>query len=62
VVLRSRFAVTFFEPAALERKSVAFGFASVGFLSVDEATERYFRDRIDALPPPQRGSIAFATV
>jgi O-methyltransferase involved in polyketide biosynthesis len=45
--------VTFFEPDALERKLIAFGFSSVGFLSADEANEQYFRDRIDALPAPQ---------
>jgi methyltransferase (TIGR00027 family) len=54
--------VTFFEPDALERKLIAFGFSSVGFLTAEVANDRYFRARLDALPAPKRASIAYATV
>jgi methyltransferase (TIGR00027 family) len=54
--------LSYFEPASLEAKLLAFGFSNVYFLTPEDAEERYFTGRTDGLPAPARTSIASATV
>lgn len=49
-----------FEPECLEAKLRATGFSEVGFLSREEADERYFRNRPQDLPLPRRTGLAHA--
>lgn len=54
--------LTYFEPEELRRKLGEMGFAAAGFLTPEEAWERYFSGRVDRLPVPRRTSIAWARV
>jgi methyltransferase (TIGR00027 family) len=54
--------LTYFEPAALERKLRDLGFSQVEFLEPAESAARYFADRADKLPAPTRTTIVSATV
>jgi methyltransferase (TIGR00027 family) len=47
--------------ADLERQLRELGFNRLSFLSVEEATRRYFTGRTDGLPPPRRVRILHAT-
>jgi methyltransferase (TIGR00027 family) len=54
--------LTYFEPAALERKLRELGFAQVEFLEPAESAARYFAGRADKLPAPTRTTIVSATI
>lgn len=51
-----------FEPDELMRRLRGMGYSEVSLLSVDEARNRYFANRDDALRAPQRSNIAAARV
>ncbi|HEY0703750.1 MAG TPA: class I SAM-dependent methyltransferase [Candidatus Acidoferrales bacterium] len=44
---------SYFEPERLREMLVAAGFSAVAFFTPEEAEERYFRGRTDALKPPR---------
>jgi hypothetical protein len=52
----------FSDPDALVVKLRGFGYRDVSLLSPDDADARYFRGRVDGLPPPRRSSIGSAIV
>lgn len=53
--------ITYFDPAALEQKFYRLGFSSVEFLTPEESAVRYFANRSDDLPVPQRTAIGIAS-
>ena len=52
--------VTYFTPAAIEKKLHQSGFKTITFLSKEEAEERYFRQRPNDLHIPKRSAILCA--
>ena len=53
---------TYHDPNELYRELSELGFSQVTILSPDEARDRYYRGRVDGLPPPRRATLARAIV
>jgi hypothetical protein len=53
---------SYFEPERLRELLLRSGFSEVSFLSPEEADERYFRGRTDALRPPRKMRLGLARV
>jgi methyltransferase (TIGR00027 family) len=53
---------SYFEPGSLRELLLRSGFSEVSFLTPEEADERYFRGRTDALRPPRQVRLGRAVV